>query len=604
MTRSQTAEIAARLLVGVGILALASAKYEGSIAAEVASDLRNIAASFDGNDGMRLLNSFDDCLFEMRRAELDLRSQIAGSPSAAHVPTRRIFFGDLTDPAINALLGGAAGLDPAIVKAGIPIVELRVAIARHMSVPEATIQKALIFVDPNSGPLVYDLATSYLLFVQVTGTPGTRRILKYAYEHEEASGLFERLWSAAVTAIAGFGVHRVTIGLPNLAAGGSFHVEVGCHDELFISRARLEIESATPSLSAGADTPVMIVTRDPSDASSVPSAVKPEADPGLKRGVLHDGPAPFVHLYVGGSAPGSEAELKLELCLDPAGLLPAGVFICGLVFALLFAGQWFHKLGVTRTGDTAAAVVVAAAGVFAGYLFRPGEHRLMRRFLRELRLDTTLLTGLSFAAAGLLAIAWPERIDAWTLLTLGAFILLLRRVTALTLAMSIRRNVLPIHWLAGLVRFSFGSFAVGLQKRRLWSQTVMLVLLNAASALGVDALVSRYGLPFVTTPRVNVGLHLVLALAWTVALGVASAIFRLVGREPRGAIGWFLRISLLVALAVDAYAYYTGHRPFSQVAWYLAAELTALLTALAVLAVTSYAARAERLKTPTATVAS
>jgi hypothetical protein len=234
--------------------------------------------------------------------------------------------------------------------------------------------------------------------------------------------------------------------------------------------------------------------------------------------------------------------LRLELCLDPGGLLPAGAFIAALVFVLLFVGAALHAHGFNRSGDTAAAVIIAAAGVFAGYLFRPGEHRLVRRFLRELRFDTTVITGLAFAAAGLLAVNWPARIDAWTLLTLASFVILARRISAWATAEAIRRDVLPLHWLvrllwlalrsvASLIGYVLRTFGIGLAGRQLWAASSTLVLINIGAAFILDWLLGRSGAVHVS--QLATSGHIFFAAVWSIVLAAALVLSRLL-KWPRG----------------------------------------------------------------------
>jgi hypothetical protein len=579
LTRSQTAEIGARLLVSVAIVALQDAGYDRELEPEVVADLREVAISFDRRAGEDLLDRFWEAERRLIEAEIFVTDEVARRLRWNRGTLAPFTFSALLDESRKRAIAEAVGIDQERIKRGVSDTEVRISIGRQARLTERVIAGALIAMDKNAGPLLDDLASSYLLYVQLAGVPGSRRIVKYAYEHEEgtnlrpALSLLFRMWSALVTGLAGFGVHRVTIPIPNISASGSFHVEVASHDELFISRAKLEVIAPHEFLHSS-EAAVAILRADAShspdaasDIGSISRAKESTHLDGRARqsgslvGTFEDGPAPLIHLYAGGVKPGSIAALDLELCLDPGGLLPAGLFIAGLIFALLLVGSRFHALGVSRTGDTAAALVIAAAGVFAGYLFRPGEHRLVRRFLRELRLDTTLLTAISFAAAGLLAVAWPHRSDAWSLLTVAAFVLFLRRSAAWLVAESIRRDAKLIWWLIAVVWFlllivpratvyGIRALAKGVSRRRLWPLALGLLASNIVVAAGLDDTVIHGVLSKSVRVEPQLTPHLIAVAIWALSVTAAVGVAR--HRHDRGAvIAAFFGLSALVAVAAD-----------------------------------------------------
>ncbi len=559
LARGQTSEVGARLLVSVAIVALQDAKYDHELDPIVAAELRTLAVSFDRRDGLRILNNFVNAETSLLLAESDLRykqwdkvARHAASPQEADV-AEAIYSRGMADDRVTRRLAEAVGFGLSTIPSISPS-EVRIGIARKENMPEAEIQRALLAMDANAGPLMRDLARSYLLYVQVAGATDTRRIVKYAYEHEEGVNLpvlfalLFRIWSALVTLLAGYGVHRITVPLPNLAAAGSFHVEVTSHDELFCSKAWLRV--LPPRRRSSAPRWFRTELDEPPSQSTSNSQLSllPDTEVGIvvdepPKGNLRDGPGPLIHLYSGRSEPGSSGQLRIDLAMDPSGLLPAGVFIAALIFFLLAGALRLHGIGASRNGDTAAAVIIAAAGLFSVYLFRPGEHRLVRRFMRELRVDTTLLTMLSFLAAGLLAVNWPARQDAWTLLTLGAFVILSRRTLAWIVAESIRRDVHPLQWFGALVANVFRAVHAGvrpvvhgLKDERFFSYAVVLLLIDALLALGSRLFLDH---PPAATQTVVLGTSIVVTL-----LVVAAT------RLARWSFGEMVGATLLASLAV------------------------------------------------------
>jgi hypothetical protein len=271
--------------------------------------------------------------------------------------------------------------------------------------------RSSVSLDPAGGAyqLARDLSRGYLLYVLVNGTPGDRRILKFDYDELIGGARYRPSITQTIDWILGFGSVQFDIELANMALCQSYHIEVASHDELFIGRAKIH-------------------------------------DVHLPHAVVQASAAPRIHLYVNDARLGTRAQLEIDFNLDTSGLLTGTMFVAAITFAML-AGGWFaHEyLGRHPTGEIAAAVLAAVPGLFAAYLFRPGEHRLVRRLVGELRLHGAFLTAVSFMAAALLALQWPPRfrLVAWSWLTIAAGLSLVRIGESLIKAKWIR-SVRPV----------------------------------------------------------------------------------------------------------------------------------------------------------------
>jgi hypothetical protein len=78
--------------------------------------------------------------------------------------------------------------------------------------------------------------------------------------------------------------------------------------------------------------------------------------------------------------------------------------------------QWFR---IQVAGEVVPSILVAVPGIFAAYLFTPGQHRLLRKLFVGLRIVVLLLSAISFLAGIFLALRLSPgvRPSLWYLLT-------------------------------------------------------------------------------------------------------------------------------------------------------------------------------------------
>lgn len=225
-------------------------------------------------------------------------------------------------------------------------------------------QRKQLWASRSFRTLATDFAQQFVLYVPLAVVPGDRRVLKVEYEedfHPRKLTLAER-----------FGLRRVYFNFlaPSLGAAASYHAEVPSPDELVISSAYLY-------------------------------EIKPD---GTKELLDKDFVTHRAHVRASDMPRGSTALLSVGFRLRRAGLPVESAVLAGAT-ALILAGGWLlHRQDITVKRDVASLLIVALPGLYATYLVRPGEHRLVKRLVSGLKIVVLLLAALSFAAAASLAI--------------------------------------------------------------------------------------------------------------------------------------------------------------------------------------------------------
>jgi hypothetical protein len=247
------------------------------------------------------------------------------------------------------------------------------------------------------GVLADDFASGFFLFAAIRGHVGDRRILKYDYEEDYAPTATSleawtqrfRAWLAdqreAASTWLGWRSLPFALSVPQAALGATYHLEIAAPDELFIRSAELRVAN-------------------PRRTDTVSEECVDRA-----------------HLYATKVARGTNANALILFTLEPHGLPSTALFTALLTFSFLTGGLFAkYFLHAHAGGQIAAAIIVAVPGFFATYIFRPGEHRLLRRVVRGVRIQTAALSVVSFAAAGLLAIDVDSsvRVAIWWALTM------------------------------------------------------------------------------------------------------------------------------------------------------------------------------------------
>jgi hypothetical protein len=254
------------------------------------------------------------------------------------------------------------------------------------------------------------LKERFVLFTPLAAEFGRRRVIKLAYETSVGpwmvppSSRDARAGQGGVrskrhltwtkfkkqTAIDPFETAFTTRAL---YGGASYHVEIEVPEELVISRAEL--------------------------GQAITRANHPRGQPDTTHHPISwEENVHRAHLYASnavrppsrgatGHRDGEVGYVALRLRLRTGVLWPP--FMISLVtFVILVVGITVHALGIPGRPEATAPLLVAVPAIFAAYLI-PGEHPLVRRMFKWLRILVLCSALLSFAAAGLLALSLSGR---------------------------------------------------------------------------------------------------------------------------------------------------------------------------------------------------
>jgi hypothetical protein len=367
---------------------------------------------------------------------------------------------------------------------------LRVHAGMQLAEPEPSVteltdaQLDRLFEDETMAGLLAGLDEQFLLLVRVDARARETRIVKFAYDTEfESPHAGSRPASPVARTAASLarGLHTLAIALGlsdyrqsfrtlSMFDAHSYHVEIGCPDEIAIPAAAL-------------------------------SRLEGDVDVTLAKDERTD----RAHLYVTAPHPPEAwaAGVVVRFCLRTALVAPV-VLLSALTALVIAAGaavlSWWPGV---RT-DSAAALVVAVPTLFAPFV-APGAHRLVRRMFVGLRV-LALLSGLcSFAAAASLALRLSDATTAriWTVLAAAAGTL--AGVAVLALLHSWWRMRAPAERRRGLVATLLAALAAAPALDRLGERSVWLPAegdwLWSALAYAAAALVVAAGVALLVNAR-------------------------------------------------------------------------------------------------------
>lgn len=299
-------------------------------------------------------------------------------------------------------------------------------------VPEAAREPALkLMRQEDFRSRVEELARNFIIHVGVTSPPGTRRILKLAYEREVTFAL-PRGWSHRLWQSLGWRCWQVGVLLGG--RGGSHHLEVAAPpgvDIVGITADPLkDIDPADPAGRAGRARPIVSrawwrqrIFWEPNAAVVIPGYrphvhISPPDDASVRYRAA---------IYVRVSRPGwltSSWLVSLAIC----GVIAAGLAKLNVVYSAAAGGE----------AGTAATLLLALLGVFATLLISPGAHPLAARLLRLARLLILADAAAVLVGVGDLVLhqaGGPLPVTVWTVLTV---------VTAVAAALLTASRLLPV----------------------------------------------------------------------------------------------------------------------------------------------------------------
>lgn len=254
----------------------------------------------------------------------------------------------------------------------------------------ADFARFVLWKDEVFNGLLREFGERYLLFVVLPDSAaGERRVVKFTYEEETEPN--HRAGRVRLL-LESLGLRRLGARISTRALFGasSYHIEVQAPDEVLIKRAELAV------------------------LETVINRAEPLKSPNRKveriRALVREAEIERTHLFDAGverNTNGARDPLlatvselgyvQLELALKPASIL-APAMMCLLTAAVLLGGVIAHMLGYSAPAEPSVALLVIIPAIFAAYLL-PGEHRLLRKVYRALRISVFVATAGAFAAA-------------------------------------------------------------------------------------------------------------------------------------------------------------------------------------------------------------
>jgi hypothetical protein len=215
---------------------------------------------------------------------------------------------------------------------------------------DGSTQLARLLTDSRFRILLADLADNFLFLVPVVDLEADQRA-SVRYVYEEPAPLEKPDWRETL----GFNAVDLAFDVPALGSALSCDIDIKAPEELRIESARI--------LRGAAGTAVL--AEDPS-------------------------PSRIAHLRVHDEPRGTRGVVWVGLRLRSGGFLASSVIAAFLTVAVLTLGV-VRADAVGRATESAAALLIGLPALLAGYLVRPGEHRLVGRVIGGIR---RLLAGL------------------------------------------------------------------------------------------------------------------------------------------------------------------------------------------------------------------
>ena len=225
----------------------------------------------------------------------------------------------------------------------------------------------------------------YPLLAVVDARPEERIVLKYDFDQYAVASRDDRspdadrsntgaasVWASGwydILRLAGLVPQVVPIQVPQAQLAKTYHLEIPVADGLVIMNPRF---------------------------------VEPDRSP-LANSHSGESNTDRAHLYVTRSHAGTNPLARIEINLTVRVLMTTTLLALS-TFAVLCGALILHATGHHADASGPASLVIAIPGVFAAFVFRPGEHATLRWLIRGWRLLAILLIASSFVAAAFLAV--------------------------------------------------------------------------------------------------------------------------------------------------------------------------------------------------------
>jgi hypothetical protein len=210
--------------------------------------------------------------------------------------------------------------------------------------------------------MLYELSENSVVLALVENKPGTRRILKLAFE---SAVIFQSPRGRGRNVRQAFGLRDWRLQVMLGGRGGSGHLEVAAPAGVDISKIIAEPTFVTPQESDQTNP-----QKDVQDPDEIRTA----------------GKTPHVALRVPAGARRFRATIYLRV--SRTGWLIGSCLVAFVIFVSMLVGRAQIAAVFKSNSDvpgTAATLLLALLGVVATYLIRPGEHPLATRLLRAAR---------------------------------------------------------------------------------------------------------------------------------------------------------------------------------------------------------------------------
>ena len=259
--------------------------------------------------------------------------------------------------------------------------------------------------------LALSLAGGFLLLTRVSESPGTPRVVKFAYAQELEFPPETRLERFA--ARMGFSAAEYGFWIPAVGESESYHFEFQAPPGLEVSAAELVVLPQRPET----DTIAEDVDDDAEDFTF-------EAHPGRVVG-------PLAHVYVSEVAPEHVGIARVWVRPPLEGLLRAGLASTLLATVIFFFFLWDDRIKAVE-GSGPAGLLLAVPSLLAAVLVRPGEHRMATNLFSGIR-GVTATSGLMAYVGAILIIGKikdPALVNSWRVLAIVSGICFLALVGA------------------------------------------------------------------------------------------------------------------------------------------------------------------------------
>lgn len=231
--------------------------------------------------------------------------------------------------------------------------------------------------------LIGGLERFTILWLRVSGLPHERHIVKFSYNARATDLDQVSLFSGASF---GWKPFELKLKTPHIGDAGSYHLQFSVPAPVSITAADVEFLGTGDGGDAGLGERSPATTDTASDADGPPPIAAIERE------------SRRTHLYVSGSRPPSEVQLKMKLLLDK-GAAAWGAAVASFLVTVLLAAYGAYLGEVLKFGVGSLGLLFVVPGFLAYLVVRPGEHAAAGRLFKGVRMLVLLSALLPLLAA-------------------------------------------------------------------------------------------------------------------------------------------------------------------------------------------------------------